>query len=259
VWNAESMQAVLGAAQRRRSPVILMCGPGEFPLLDAEAMAAVAHALIGRYSIPAVLHLDHGNSLEMVHRCLKAGFTSVMLDFSTRPFAENADALKKVAAASRPLGVTVEGEIGAVGKVDSSTVEGTRECRLTDPQEARAYVETSGVDALAVAIGNAHGLYTRLPVFDFDRLAAIRECVPVPLVLHGGSGTPDAELRRAISLGITKVNVASDLVHAVRGSLLNQWNACRNTWTPGALAEATEALVPVVERWIDRLGAAGNA
>ena len=95
----------------------------------------------------------------------------------------------------------MEGEIGAVGKVDAVAAEGTRECRLTDPEEARVYAETTGVDALAVAIGNAHGLYTKLPVFDFDRLTKIHQAVRVPLVLHGGSGTPDDQLRRAVSLG----------------------------------------------------------
>ena len=259
IWNAESMETVLRVATRLKSPVILMCGPGEFPLLDVEVMGAVARTVASRYAVPAALHLDHGDSIEQVRRCLDAGFTSVMLDFSKKPFAENAAALQEVVDMARPRGVTVEGEIGAVGRVDDATTEGARVCQLTEPDEAKAYVAATGVDALAVAIGNAHGLYTKLPQLDFERLAAIRRQVGIPLVLHGGSGTPDDQLRQAIQLGMAKVNVASELVHTVRQSLTEQWSAGRNHWTPAALAEADGALAAVAERWIRRLESAGQA
>ncbi|MCL5099018.1 MAG: class II fructose-bisphosphate aldolase, partial [Candidatus Omnitrophica bacterium] len=250
---------VLEASTRLNSPVILMCGPGEFPLLPPAVMGAIARALAKPFSIPAALHLDHGDSLPQVQECLSAGFSSVMLDFSTRPFNENAEALRHVVSMARPHGATVEGEIGSVGKVDQTSIEGGGASTLTDPEEAKAYVEATGVDALAVSIGNAHGLYTRLPQFDFARLKAIRDRVNVPLVLHGGSGTPDDDLNKAIALGMAKVNVASELIHTFRESLQRQWNVGENKWTPGALAVAKQTMAPVLEKWIRRLGAAGMA
>ncbi len=259
VWNTESMHAVMEAAADLCAPVILMNGPCEFALLPPAAMAAAARAVVRRYRVPVVLHLDHGDSPERVRECLRAGYSSVMLDYSHRPFAENAAALREVVALARPRGVTVEGEIGAVGRADAVFGEGGEASRLTDPAEAEAYARETGVDALAVSFGNAHGLYSGAPRFDFARLAEIRSRVGIPLVLHGGSGTPDADLARAIGLGIAKVNIASELVHAVRQSLLDQWEAGRNLWAPLAMAEARAAMVPVAARWITRLGAAGKA
>jgi ketose-bisphosphate aldolase len=259
VWNLETMKTVLGAARELRAPVILMCGPGEFSLLSPAELSAAARVLMDRLSVPAALHLDHGNAMEQVRECIEAGFTSVMLDCSTQPFEENAAALREVAEMAHPRGITVEGEIGHVGRADGQAVEGQRaESTLTDPEEAARYAEASGVDALAVSIGNAHGQYTRLPRLDFVRLAAIRERVSVPLVLHGGSGTPPEDLRRAISLGVAKVNVATELVQAVRGSLLGQWQSDRNPWAPMALVEAMGAMGGVAREWIRRVGAEGR-
>ena len=259
IWSAETVATVLGVATDLKAPVILMCGPLEFLHLTPADMAGTARAVAARFNLPAALHLDHGNSLEQVQACLAAGFTSVMLDFSAKPYAENAAALTRVVALARPLGVTVEGEIGHVGKVDPASVEGGTTSTLTEPAEAAAYAADTGVDALAPSIGNAHGHYTRLPRFDFERLEKIHSMVPVPLVLHGGSGTPDEDLRRAIALGVAKVNVATDLVVAMRESLTAQWGAKRNLWTPVALAEAAQACAPHIERWLRRTGAAGRA
>jgi len=258
VWNAETMNVVLATAADLKAPVILMGGPCEFSLLKPAAMAAVARTVARRYRVPAALHLDHGDSVALVRECLKAGYTSVMLDYSARPYAENVAALRTVVALARRKGVTVEGEIGAVGRADTVIDEGGKVSRLTEPAEAEAYARETGVDALAVAIGNAHGIYSRLPQFDFERLAAIRARVGIPLVLHGGSGTPAADLTRAIGLGMVKVNVASELVQALRQTLLDQWGAARNLWAPVALAEATAAIGPVVAKWIRLLGAAGK-
>lgn len=259
VWGAEAMQTVLRVAERLRAPVILMHGPAEFGMLSPTALGAVAQALLPSYEVRAALLLDHGDSLARVQECLAAGYTSVMLDYSTRPRDENVAALREVVTLARPLGVTVEGELGVVGKASALAVEGGEEGGLTDPQEAADYVAATGVDCLAVAIGNAHGEYATLPALDLARLERIREAVSVPLVLHGGSGTPDEDLRRAIALGIAKVNVATDLVRAVRGSLLAQWQAGENLWIPQAHEVAMQAMAVEVDRWIKRTGAAGRA
>ena len=259
VWNAETMSAVLRVATRLEAPVILMNGPGEFPLLPPSHMAGIARMLTAKPFVPVALHLDHGDSPEQVISCLDAGYTSVMLDYSTRPFEENVQALRMVVEMARPLGVTVEGEIGAVGKIDDATGEGQGASSLTDPREADEYVRRTGVDALAVSIGNAHGNYTKLPRLRFDILRDVFDMVQTPIVLHGGSGTPDEDIRTAISLGIAKINVASELVRAVRESLMNQWREGVNLWTPAAEAEAMSAMETVVESWIVKTGAAGRA
>jgi tagatose 1,6-diphosphate aldolase GatY/KbaY len=259
VWNAESIEVVLRAAAKLKAPVILMSGPGEFGLLAPRDLGAVAYALAERFDVPAALHLDHGNSISMVEDCLAAKYTSVMLDYSTRPWAENAEALRQVVALARPQGVTVEGELGVIGQVGQATVEGGEKSTLTDPNMAAAFVEQTGIDALAVSIGNAHGFYTKLPRLDFERLAKLKVATRIPLVLHGGSGTPEADLRRAISLGIVKVNVATEAIAAVRQSLLEQWSAGKNLWTPIAQAVAMQAMAKVVEKWLHMTQAAGRA
>jgi len=172
-WNAEVMEIVLRVAQDLRAPVIVMNGPGEFPLLAPGLMGAVARTVARRFTVPAALHLDHGDSMDVVKACLEAGYTSVMLDCSKYAFDENAETLRQVAAMAHPRGVTVEGELGHVGKADTMTVEGEVDSTLTEPAEAAAYIERTGVDALAVsiAISNASSA--------FGRSSAYRWCCTV--------------------------------------------------------------------------------
>jgi len=259
VWNIETAETVLRVADAAKSPVILLNGPGEFSLVRPADLSLVVSALSKRYPVPAALHLDHGRSLAQVQECLAAGYTSVMLDCSDQPFAENVKQLQQAVALATPCGVTVEGEIGRIGAGHIVSDAGLVASALTDPDEAAAYAEQTGVGALAISIGNAHGHYAKLPNLDFARLAAIRERVRVPLVLHGGSDTPADDLRRAISLGIAKVNVATELVTAARASLLEQWKAGENLWVPAALSRAMRDVAAVIERWIHLTGAAGRA
>ena len=259
VWNSDSIELTLRTAARLKAPVILMSGPWEFGFTSPRELGAVAHSLASMIPARAALHLDHGDTLERVEACLAAGYSSVMLDFSTRPFEENIAGLRRAVELARPLGVTVEGELGLIGKVDDATVEGSEESTLTDPAMASEFVKRTGIDALAVSIGNAHGAYTKLPRLDFERLAHLREATNIPLVLHGGSGTPPDDLRRAISLGIAKVNVATEIMNAIRGSLLGEWQAGKNLWVPLAQATALKAAEGVLEKWIHLTGAAGKA
>jgi tagatose 1,6-diphosphate aldolase GatY/KbaY len=258
-WNAESMQAVLRAAERHDAPVILMQGPFEFPVLAPAAMAGVARAVMDGYTVPAALHLDHGDSPGMVRACIEAGYTSVMLDYSTRSFSENVRALADVVRTARPLAVTVEGEIGRIGKADEVTSEGSRSSVMTDPVEASEYVKQSGVDLLAVSVGNKHGYYQGDPLLDFDLLSTLHATLPIPLVLHGGTGIPEADIARAIGMGIAKVNVASELIHTFRRTLSEQWARGQNLWTPLAVSDASRELETIAGRWIRMTGAAGRA
>lgn len=258
-WNAESMSIVLDVAERLRAPVILMQGPGEFPVLPPAAMAAVARAIEAGHRATAALHLDHGDSIEMVRQCVQARYTSVMLDFSSRPFEENAAAMREVVGLARPHGITVEGEIGKIGKADDSSAEGGAASAYTDPADAVRYVRNTGVDLLAVSVGNKHGFYRGDPHLEFGLLAELHAAVPVPLVMHGGTGIPQNDIQRSIALGIAKVNVASELVHGYRGSLTAQWQKGDNLWSPLAIGEAIKVMEPVVEKWIRITGAEGKA
>ena len=258
-WNAEVTETILQVATDLEAPVILMSGPGEFPLNSPDTMGRISRAMAAKYHVPAALHLDHGDSPELVETCLEAGYTSVMLDYSTRPFDENAAALKRVVAKAHAKGVTVEGEIGSVGKVDNSTAEGSTNSTLTDPAEAARYAEITGVDALAVSIGNAHGIYTRLPVFDFARLDQIRKLVRVPLVLHGGSGTQPPNIQKAVGMGMAKINVASELCKAFRDSYTEQHAGGKTGWLPTVLGASKAGIGEVVRRWLLLSGAAGKA
>ncbi|MDP3176490.1 MAG: class II fructose-bisphosphate aldolase [Spirochaetaceae bacterium] len=258
-WNAEVMSAALRVAERLRAPVILMQGPGEFPLLPPPEMAAVARAIEALHGATAALHLDHGDSPALVSSCLENGYTSVMLDYSTRPFEDNVAALAEVARLARPLGVTVEGELGHVGKASETSVEGSTVSTLTDPATAREYVERTGVDCLAVSIGNKHGFYRGDPKLEFGLLEELRAATGIPMVLHGGTGISAADIERAISFGIAKVNVASELVHGVRASLVEQWAGGRNQWTPEAQAVATRSIEASMEKWFRMTGAVERA
>lgn len=258
-WNAESMEVVLDVAERMHAPVILMQGPGEFSLLSPRAMAAAARAMEGLHHASAALHLDHGDSMEMVRACIEARYTSVMLDFSARSFEENVQALRDVVALARPLGISVEGEIGKIGKADDATAEGGVGSAYTKTADAVRYVKETGVDFLAVSVGNKHGFYQGAPHLEFGLLAELHAAVSVPLVMHGGTGIPEKDIQRSIGMGVAKVNVASELVHGVRESLSAQWGKGANLWTPLAMGEAKKIMVPIVEKWFRVTGAEGRA
>lgn len=261
VWNAESMDAVLTAAQAEAAPVILMVGPLEMPLLGADNYARLARMFAAQHGVPVCLHLDHAVQIEMAEQALAAGFSSVMLDYSDFPTPENAAATSRVVAAARRTGASVEAEIGHVGMADGFSSEViTAASTLTDPAEAEQFAATTGVDALAVSVGTAHGLAQGLPVLDFERLAEIHRRVPAPLVLHGGTGRGADQLRQAITLGIRKINIASDLnrvfVKTV-GEALREGDGY--FWHSVALAKMVEDLQPLVRGHLQVLGAAGKA
>jgi fructose-bisphosphate aldolase class II len=160
------------------------------------------------------MHLDHGPDFDTVMTAVRAGFTSIMRDASKLPYEENVAETRKVVEACHAIGVPVEAEIGRLGGVEEHVVVSEREAMMSDPDECARFVEDAGFDFLAVAIGNAHGFYKGEPKLDFDRLEAIRDNVPVPLVLHGASGIPDAQITEAVKLGICKINIDTEIRNA---------------------------------------------
>jgi fructose-bisphosphate aldolase class II/tagatose 1,6-diphosphate aldolase GatY/KbaY len=216
-YNLETVQGVTAAAEAAGRPVIIQAGSSPFKHAGREALIRLALDAAARSTAPLGVHLDHSRDLDEITACLEAGYTSVMIDGSHLPFDENIALTKEAARRARNHGAWVEAELGALpGDEDVSTDAVAQAAAMTDPQQAAEFVSATGVDALAVAVGNVHG-FTKHPVrLDLERLAAIHEAVPVPLVLHGASGLPVDELHGALARGVAKVNVNAELRRAYR-------------------------------------------
>jgi len=212
VINSTFVEGVIQAAENRRAPVIVSLAEVHFQYGDLRSIAAVTRSLAAEAGVPVVLNLDHGLSFESVARAVRYGFTSVMFDGSRLDYSENVRNTKEIVRLCRPLGVSVEAELGAVGGSEAGEAGGTADPSLfTDPDQAGEFVRDTGIDALAVAIGNVHGKYKGDPCLDFTRLRAIRERAGIPLVLHGGSGISDDDFRKAVSCGIAKINFYTEM------------------------------------------------
>jgi fructose-bisphosphate aldolase class II len=205
-WNEDSIRAAIGAAEREKAPIIIALYP---VMADIFEFGKIAVEMAKNASVPVAVHLDHGQELEQVVKAIRAGFTSVMVDRSTLPFDKNVEAVKEIVTFAHAVGVTVEAELGHVGQGCDYTE--TKDQGLTDPNEAIQFVEMTGVDCLAVAVGTSHGVYKGKPELQFDLLGKLNHAVDVPLVLHGCSGTGDENLKKAIGYGITKLNLYTDL------------------------------------------------
>ncbi|BCJ87644.1 class II fructose-1,6-bisphosphate aldolase [Effusibacillus dendaii] len=210
VNNLEFLQAIMETAEEERSPVILGISEGAMKYMNIEYTVAMAKAAAEKASVPVILHLDHGSSYEVVLKCIRAGFSSIMIDASHYPLEENIAKTKQVVDACHAIGIEVEGELGRIGGVEDDIAVDDRDATLARPDEAVRLVKETGIDALAPAIGSAHGMYKGNPELDFERLQTIRDLTGVPLVLHGGSGIPDEDIRKAISLGVSKINVNTE-------------------------------------------------
>jgi tagatose 1,6-diphosphate aldolase GatY/KbaY len=222
VYNLEGVQAVIGAAEQERSPAILQVHPAALKH-GGDALLALCLAAARSAGSPIAVHLDHGASENDIRIALAAGLTSVMADGSQLTYAKNVAFSRAMADLAHAQGATIEAELGRLaGTEDDLTVEAYA-AHFTDPDQAREFALATGVDALAVCIGNVHGRYAREPSLDFDRLAALRRLVPVALVLHGASGLSPALVERAIELGVCKFNVNTELrqayLSALRGAL----------------------------------------
>ncbi len=205
-YNFETLTAVMKAAQAVDAPVMLQLTRSSIDYMGIDVAVKMARQAISDYGLQGYIHLDHGGSIELVQRCLDAGFDSVMIDASEKPFAENVETTRKVVEMAASYGVPVEAELGYVAKLGQEQGGG-----FTTPEEAKTFVDETGVDSLAVAIGSAHGFYKQPPHLDIPRLKAIHAATPVCLVLHGSSGIPHDQVREAIANGIVKVNLATEI------------------------------------------------
>ena len=209
VNNMETIQGIVNAGVKQNAPLILQVSSGARKYANPLYLKHLVQAAEEDTGLPIVLHLDHGDSFELCKSCIDGGFTSVMIDGSKLPYEENVALTKKVVDYAHEHGVVVEAELGKVGGKEDDLDGGAG--GYTDPAEATEFVEKTGVDFLAVAIGTAHGVYKGIPKLDLDRLSEIRKVVSIPLVLHGTSGVPDETVKECIKRGICKVNYATDL------------------------------------------------
>lgn len=207
VGNMEMVRGAIRAAEELDTPIILQIAEVRLKNSPLHLMGSMMVQAAKEAKVDVAVHLDHGLTFETVDKALELGFTSVMLDASTLPFEENIAKVKTVVEKARKYGATVEAELGLVGGSEDGSCD--HGIRCTDPDDAVVYARETGIDALAVAIGNAHGNYPVAPTLAFDVLEKIHEKVDIPLVLHGGSGITDKDFQRAISLGIRKVNIAT--------------------------------------------------
>ena len=252
---------IMDISEEKAAPVIIAIHPDEVSHITTDLIPAM-HARAHRSSVPVAIHWDHGGSYEQIIAAIKAGFTSVMIDASLLPFDENVALTRKVVDAAHAVGIQVEGELGTIGANDSYGESGAAEIIYTNPADAVRFVEETGVDSLAIAIGTSHGLYPsdKNPELRHDLLEEIKAAIGIPLVLHGGSSNPDAELRRAVELGVNKINISSDIkvsYHNRMREILGTDERLRepNAIQPGAL----EAMKATAAEKIDLFGADGKA
>jgi len=283
VSNLEFTQAVVRAAAELKAPVILGVSESAIKYAGVHNLVAMVKAEADRVTVPVALHLDHGPSPEVAKECIEAGFTSVMIDGSHHPLKENIRVSREVVDYAHKYGVTVEAELGRLGGIEDDVKVDARYAFLTDPEEAEQFVEESGCDTLAVAVGTSHGAYkfkeeARL---DFDRISIIKKRLGIPLVLHGASGVPrelvekltlyggvmagakgvpDEAYRRAIECGINKINIDTDLRLAFAAAVRQTLAEKRELFDPRKiLAPAREAVAEVVRQKIELFGSVGRA
>ena len=265
VSNYEMMKSVLDACEEAKSPALLQVLGVDLQGKNLPMMTAMAKAASELYTIPVCLHLDHATDFAFIQAACEAGFSSVMFDGSVLPFEENAARTKEIVDYAHARGITVEAELGHVGnamvgneadKVSNEDPEDT----LTVPQEVVDFVKITDVDALAIAIGTAHGVYKKTPTLRIDRLDEITAVCDCPLVLHGGSGTPDEQMKTAIAHGITKINIYSDIVAAMNAALKEKLNTMENpaTWPAYVFEEARNGIKQVVHEKCKTFGSAGR-
>lgn len=254
--------AYLEAASKCRSPIILGFGDayiGAAEAVDLKHLVQMVETLASRYDIPVVLHLDHGSSYEACAKAIEAGFTSVMIDGSALSLEDNVRLTTRVVEYARRYDVSVEGELGRLKTGEGYDLSQGEEQVLTDPEAASTFVRKTGVDAIAVSIGTVHGEYRGEPNIRLDLLKQIREAVPVPLVLHGASGTADHLLSACVRGGITKVNIYTDLAKVINAALHNRYAQTVKVHIPDVLQNVHHAIIEKLGYYMNVLGSVNRA
>ena len=256
IWD---FLAIAEAAEEERAPVMVASNPLVVQAIGADVLGAIGRVAMSRARVPIIHHLDHSFSVEMCKEAIDHGYPSVMIDASKHPLEENVRQVKEVVAYAHPRAVYVEAEIG---KIKGKGIEGDFKGGdfLVEVEEAKRLVEATGVDSLAIGIGTAHGFYEGVPEINFARLAEVNEALSIPLVLHGGTGIPEEDIRKAIQYGINKVNVGTIIHCTYMNSLREELNRRgENPYTLDVIKPVKERIKSVIKSWIRTCMANGKA
>ena len=260
VNNMEIVQAIIEAAEETQSPVILQASQGGLKYAGVEYIAALGKLAAQNASVPVAVHLDHGTDFTQIMQCIRHGFTSVMIDGSQYDLDENIAITKKVVEVARAVGISVEAELGKIGGTEDDIVVEHKDAIHTDPEEAVTFVKETDVDFLAIAIGTAHGKYKGEPEIDFDRLKEIRSKVDIPLVLHGSSGVAYEDLKKAIEMGISKVNIDTDVRIAFTKGVSEVVKSNPDEFDPRKIiGPAREVMKEAIKEKMEVFGSVGKA
>jgi fructose-bisphosphate aldolase class II len=262
--NLEVTQAIVMAAEKQKSPVIVQTSEGAIEYGGLDVLTGIVKTLSDEVSVPVVLHLDHGKSVDAAKRCIEAGYTSVMIDASKESFEDNMKVTAEVVEYAHARGVWVEAELGAIMGIEGAQKmdgEGTPDSWLTNPEEAEMFIKETGADALAVSVGTIHGAFTGQEFIRFELIEEIEKKVPkVPLVLHGASGIAGDRISKAAKSNVCKVNIDTELRIAFTDAVEAYFNTSHDKVDPRKLlGPAREAVEKVVEEKIQSLGSAGQA
>ena len=256
--NVEMARAIIETAEALRAPVIIGTAEILLPCMPMERVAEYLIPMAGKAKVPVAVHYDHGLTFDKCMEALRLGFTSIMYDCSTASYGENLANVAEMVKICHGMGATVEGELGHVGDNEGAGRLNNPSDYFTDPQVAADFVRRTGVDALAVAVGNAHGDYRFPPKLDFQRITDISEITGVPLVLHGGSGLSDSDFRQAVARGVAKINIFTDLDKAGKAGVEKGLQAGAATLMQ-LMPYTIEAMSAVVRNKIELFGSAGRA
>lgn len=258
--NMEIIQAIIEAAEKENSPVIMQASQGAIKYAGLEYITGIVKIAAAANNVPVALHLDHGTDFEQIIRCIRSGFSSVMYDGSKHSLEDNITETKKILEIARPIGVSVEAELGKIGGTEDDITVSEKEALYTDPEEALRFVKETQIECLAIAIGTAHGQYKGEPRLDFERLKKIKEMIKIPIVLHGSSGVPDEAIKKAIELGVCKVNIDTNIREAFVGAMRKVIAKDSNEIDPRKiLGPAREATVEIIREKIRLFGSSGKA
>jgi fructose-bisphosphate aldolase class II len=258
--NLEFAQAIMQAGIELNSPFIYGVSEGALKYMGIEFTVAIAEAAARKSGLPIALHLDHGSSFEVAMKCIRAGFSSVMFDGSHYSFEENIRITKEVVKAAHAMGVSVEGELGTIGGVEDDISVDEENANLAKPEEAIRFYEETGVDCVAIAVGTAHGMYAGEPNIHFDIIQKVSSAIPVPIVLHGGSGVPDEMIRKSIEAGVGKINVNTENQVALTETIREVLGKDAKVYDPRKyLTPGRQAMVDVVKSKMALFGSSNQA
>jgi len=258
--NLEFAQAITEAGMELKAPLIFGVSEGALKYMGIEYTVALAEASAKKSGLPIALHLDHGSSFDVAMKCIRAGFSSVMFDGSHHSYEDNIRLTKEIVKAAHAMGVSVEGELGTIGGTEDDISVSEENANLAKPEEAIRFYEETGVDALAIAVGTAHGVYVGEPKIHYDIIEKVAAAIPISIVLHGGSGVPDEMIAAAIKAGATKINVNTENQVAGTQAIRDVLNKDAKVYDPRKyLTPARNAMVEVVKAKIKLFGSEGKA